>query len=184
MVSSVLVSTAHCSPQGDAGRPVGAAESWLVHGNHGLLHQRAPALALACSDSVARTIGEQGGTQLLTFSAAGDCASCSKHLGGLAELLARAPVPGMEAFVVLYANPSDFGQALATLRAYTTLPVCHDAAGALWTRLPIEYTPVTVALQRGRVAYATDVDLDTPERIGRVARDISALAARAGIDQN
>lgn len=143
---------------------------------HGLRVGRMIApVTLECSDGRVRTLGAGRTVQLITFSTAGECSECSRHLRGLEQLYRTRQLPGMQ-FVVAYAPPARQTALLAAYQTYTSRPICFDATGALWKAYDISHTPVTALIRDGRIRYLDDAPLESPAELAAFRRAVLAGA--------
>ena len=146
---------------------------------HGIrLGDRLRPVRLPCTDGRSRTVADSPAVQVVTFSTSGDCSASIRHLSGLEEIWrGRRLAPGqVDQFFVTYTLPARQAEVLAQYAATGTRPVCIDQGGMLWTAHDISHTPVTVLLGHGRIIYAHDAPLDSPDARAEFVHAITVLA--------
>lgn len=162
---------------GEIGR-VSLSEGRPLLFEHGLrVGQMIAPLTLECSDGRVRTLGGGNAVQLVTFSTAGECSECNRHLSGLEQLYRTHQLPGVQ-FVVAYAPPARQTALLAAYQPYTSRPICFDATGALWKAYDISHTPVTALIRNSRVRYLDDAPLESPAELAAFRRAVLAGAGQ------
>jgi len=133
-----------------------------------------PPTMVRCASGRTRTVGAVGALQLITLSTPGDCSSCLAHLAGL-EAIARNYRAAGDDYVVAWSPGASLSGIQRTYAITPSRDVCLDSAGALWDRLDIQHTPVSVVLSSGRIVYMTDKALSSEASQARLMADLASV---------
>lgn len=130
-------------------------------------------VVVGCENGTDRRTAPAVGIQLITFSSVGDCSECDRHWRGL-DVYARSRPPAIDQFVVALVSSASEEALSASYHARTTLPVCFDEDGVLWSSHNLSHTPVTALVVNGTIAYLDDAQLDRDGDVDAFAEAIQA----------